>query len=111
MSAFHDWKSSDATFAANIERAVAEGAEKHLAVVRRCVNSSEDGVALRAAQFWLQARLPQYFNRSRVELTGGDGGPLVTVNIFLPQKKDPTGAVVDTKTTPAMIEARNGNGD
>ena len=79
------WRNADAAFEAAIQKAVALGIEKRLAVVKDCLQSQDEGVRLRSATWWLchTPEAARYFSESsRLELSGLDG-PLAQVAVLV----------------------------
>jgi hypothetical protein len=89
QSTFCEWRNEDASFAAQIERAIAKGAEKRL---KRIEDAARDD--WRASAWLLEHTLPQFFAKTRLEVSGPDGVPLSgIVAICLPPKADSNPAV------------------
>jgi hypothetical protein len=104
---FSNWRRQRPRFAEAVLRARAKGADARLRKIERA--SAGDW---RAAAWLLEHTLPEHFAKSRLEVTGSDGGPLVAgVQLYLPKKDavpGESGAVVDL-APPALAE-RSGNG-
>jgi hypothetical protein len=85
---FHDWRSKNESFNAAIETAVAESIEGHLRAVTTAAKNGDV-----SSSRWLLERLwPHYFSRTRLELTGADGGPITGAVLTLqwPHQQSPT---------------------
>src|ERR1035441_4270306 len=88
-------------------RCVARGVDARL---KRIVEATSTD--WRAAAWLLEHCQPQHFGKTRLEVSGTDGAPLIAgVTLFLPRKEGATieaGLVVDS---PALLErSPNGNG-
>jgi hypothetical protein len=84
---FSQWRAADEKFRAQLETAVAEGVQKRLAVIEQALDSQDENVRLRSAQWFLEHTQSQFFAKSRLEVTGANGLPLAgTIGIYLPQK-------------------------
>lgn len=85
-SAFAQWKKDDELFREQIEVAVASGIERRLKVIQESLESTDPAIRLRSACWFLEHVHPEAFSRTRVELTGADGEPLLGAVVFLPKK-------------------------
>lgn len=75
---FYRWLESDATFRDSVEKAEADAEVRFASHVARAATNG----TWQAAAWWLERRRPADFAlRSRVEMTGKDGGPIESVNI------------------------------
>ncbi|MGA2854660.1 MAG: hypothetical protein ABSE90_11105 [Verrucomicrobiota bacterium] len=103
-SGFHEYRATHLKFAAAIEAATAKAIQKHLRLI---IKAAENGDTANSRWF-LERVHPQYFGRTKIELTGADGLPLAAgVMLYLPQKETAAGSVV---TAPQLTEGgRNGN--
>jgi hypothetical protein len=106
-SSLAEWRNSDEVFRAQLEEAIALSVEARLKTIRDAADMD-----WRAASWWLEHVLPESFARNRIEVTGADGGPLTGgVTLYLPQKTNGPGAVVETTEAPALTEgSSDGNG-
>jgi hypothetical protein len=101
-SAFFQWKAEDAAFADRIDAALARGAERRL----KRIEDASDAGDWRASAWLLEHCLPQHFAKTRLEVTGADGGPLAGgVSLYLPTKN------VFVETAPAAPALTEGSGD
>jgi hypothetical protein len=93
-STFCAWRADDPTLDDEIESAVAAAIEKRLGVIEKAADLGDTGCAK-----WLLEHLhPQFFSRSRVEITGADGAPLAAgIQLYLPEKKVPSVEVEPAK--------------
>lgn len=75
---FYRWMDADASLRDSIEKAEAEAEVRFAAQVARAATNG----TWQAAAWWLERRRPSDFAlRSRVEMTGKDGGPIESVSI------------------------------
>jgi hypothetical protein len=87
---FSNWRRERPRFAAAVLRAIARGADERLRKVEAA--SAQDW---RAAAWLLEHTLPQHFAKSRLELSGPDGGPIdgrVAVLVWPHQRSEVNGA-------------------
>ena len=102
-SGFHDYKNSHPKFAEQIEQATGKAIEKHLRLI---LAAAENGDTANSRWF-LERVHPQYFGRTRLELSGPDGEPLpgtqIAVLVWPHQQAQANG----TPTTPALQEHAN----
>ena len=97
------WRGEVPEFEERIQNALACGVKRRLDKIERA--SSADW---RAAAWLLEHCTPEYFSKSRIEVSGPNGAPLAgIVAILLPPKQD--GSPVITVPALALAE-RNGNG-
>ena len=92
VQSISNWRESDPDFSEQIKQAVSRGIKARLDIVKRATQSKDEGVALRAATWWL-THVPgaaEHFSESRrIEVTGADGQPLAAaVMLYLPVKDD-----------------------
>jgi len=66
----------DPGFEAEIARAVAKAMDRRLLVIENALESADVNVRLRAATWHLEHVHAGHFSKSRLEITGADGGPL-----------------------------------
>jgi hypothetical protein len=97
-----------------LSRALAEGAEKRLAVIEKALSSPDEAIRLRSAEWWLCHVLPQQFSRSRVEVTGPDGeslpGAQIAVLVWPHQNQNPQNEkVLDAKENRPALAAPDAN--
>jgi transposase-like protein len=71
-----NWRHRDPTFDAEIARAVAKAMDRRLLVIENALESADVNVRLRAATWHLEHVHAGHFSKSRLEITGADGGPL-----------------------------------
>jgi hypothetical protein len=101
------YRSEKPRFAAALARAISLGVEKRLEVVEAALHSDDEGIRLRAACWFLEKTQSAHFARSRVEVTGADGGQLaIGVNLYLPQKET---TIVDASSEPARALTQGGD--
>lgn len=75
---FYRWLESDVSFRDSVEKAEAEAEVRFAAQVAKAATNG----TWQAAAWWLERRRPNDFAlRSRVEMTGKDGGPIESVNV------------------------------
>ena len=99
------WRSEVPEFEAEIQRALACGVKRRLDKIEKA--SASDW---RAAAWLLEHCTPEYFSKSRIEVSGPNGAPLAgIVAILLPPKQDGNGSPVITVPALALAE-RSGNG-
>jgi len=81
------YRSDHPDFADALAQAVAKGIEARLKVVERAMDSPDENIRLRSAFWFLEHTAPQYFSRTRIEISGADGSPLALgIGIYLPRK-------------------------
>jgi hypothetical protein len=100
------WRSAVPSFEERIQRAIARGVKRRLDKIEAASRGD-----WRAAAWLLEHCQPEYFSKSRIEVSGPNGAPLAgVVAIVLPPKQDGNGSPVIT--VPALTEGRhNGNGN
>ena len=96
------WRAANPEFDSAIGEAVALGVEKRLAVIEKASDADD----WRAAAWLLEHCQPEHFSKSRLEVTGANGGPLAgAVGIFLPRKDGTAETVVEVNTTKEVHDA------
>lgn len=101
------WRNNNSKFAEALERAVARGADARLRGIEAAAKAGD----WRAQAWLLEHTLPQHFAKSRLEVTGAGGAPLMAgVTLYLPTKGQSPGPVVEMPEVPALEEGKtNGN--
>jgi hypothetical protein len=103
LSSFHAWRNADPGFREQIEAAIARGIEKRLAIIEEMAATD-----WRCCAWWLEHCQPQFFAKTRVELTGADGSPLIgAIAVYLPAKQGGNGSPLVTVAPARLIEDAN----
>ena len=79
----YNWRHKNPKFGELLTRAIAKGVDSRL----RRIEKASDAGDWRAAAWLLERTMPQHFARSRLEVTGAEGAPLMAgVTLYLPKK-------------------------
>ncbi len=102
------YRNTHPEFADQLAKAISKAVEMRLEVIEQALDSQDESIRLRSAQWYLEHVHPEAFARNRIEVTGADGAPLAgAVAIYLPRKDgDANGA--PTVTVNARKEIENG---
>jgi hypothetical protein len=75
---FYRWMEADASLRDSVEKAEADAEVRFASHVAKAATNG----TWQAAAWWLERRRPEFFAlRSRVEMTGKEGGPIETVSL------------------------------
>jgi hypothetical protein len=96
VSTFSQWRKTDPLFAEQTERAEIEGMHKYLEVIRDCLSSEDEAIRLRTATWALEHRWPQFFARTRLEITGAVEDKVVV--LLWPHQQKKAEVVTDEPT-------------
>ncbi|HEV2210214.1 MAG TPA: hypothetical protein VG167_15660 [Verrucomicrobiae bacterium] len=100
-----NYRKANPRFEDALQRSIAKGTDERLKKIEEA--SATDW---RAASWLLEHTMPQYFAKSRLEISGTDGQPLAAgVQLYLPEKRNPVVAVGDVDTL--ALSERNANGN
>jgi hypothetical protein len=103
---FSRFRNAHPDFEKSLQEAIAAAIEKRLKVVEDAAGRGDTGCAR-----WLLEHLhPQFFAKSRLEITGAEGAPLTgAVALYLPKKESPEQATEIEGVPERMIADGNGH--
>jgi hypothetical protein len=94
---FCDYREQHPDFREEIERGVSNAIEKHLDLISKAAETGD----VQSSKWLLEHLHPEFFAKTRIELSGPDGSPLAgAIAVYLPQKDTAPEPTVTVDTTP-----------